>query len=469
MVLVDTHAHLTAKEFQNDRDEVLERASEAGVKWIIVPSTTVEDSHQAIALAERHPAIRVCVGIHPHEASGASREALQQIERLSHHPAVVAIGEIGLDFHYQFAPLSVQREAFRAQLEIAGRRNLPVVIHSREALQETILMVEDAVREEPAWRAHKAMPESRHPAPRGVFHCFPGETADAWRVIEQGFLISFPGIITFKNAETVREVASSISLEHILLETDSPYMTPVPHRGKRNEPAHVTLVAARLAALQGLSLEDVARSTLYGAYRLFGVGEPGPPRITYTLRNSLYVNLTRRCSADCVFCDRKGEAVIKGHNLRIEGEPSAQEVLDEIGDPRSYKEIVFCGYGEPTIRLEVLLETARELKARGGKIRLDTNGHGNLIHGRNIVPELAQVLDSVSISLNSADPAQYGALMRVDASRYFPAMVEFARECTQHLANVFMTIVDLPEVDVERARKLIEDDIGAVFRRRPYF
>jgi TatD DNase family protein len=329
--------------------------------------------------------------------------------------------------------------------------------------------VEEALRSGPSWRTHKIVPEGRHPAPRGVFHCFPGTSAEAWRVIHLGFLISFPGILTFKNAGAAREVASSISLEHLLLETDSPYMAPAPHRGKRNEPAHIALVAERLAELQGLSLEDIARSTRYGAYRLFGVGEAGPPSITYRLRDSLYVNLTLRCSADCVFCDRKGEAVIKGHNLRIQHEPSADDVEAEIGDPRRYREIVFCGYGEPTVRLEVMLEIARRVKAKGGKTRLDTNGHGNLINGRNIIPELVPVIDSVSISLNSADPAQYGELMRIDASRYFPAMVEFARECTRHFSHVFMSVVDVDGIDVERARRLVEDDIGAIFRRRPYF
>jgi TatD DNase family protein len=468
-MFVDTHAHLTAKEFDADRDAVIARAAEAGVEWIIIPSTTVEDSRRAVALAEAHRMLRVAVGIHPHEAATATPEALGAIEALVRHPSVVAIGEIGLDYHYDFAPREVQREAFRAQLEIARRYDLPVVIHSREALEETIALVEESVRAEPSWRTHRVVPEARHPAPRGVFHCFPGDANDAWRVIQLGFVVSFPGILTFKNADRAREVASSLSLEHLLLETDSPYMAPVPHRGTRNEPAFIGRIAERLAELQGLSVEDVARSTRYGAYRLFGVGEPGPPRITYQLRDSLYVNLTLRCTADCVFCDRKGEAVIKGHNLRIEEEPSVEQILVEIGDPRRYREVVFCGYGEPTVRLETMLEIARRVKQQGGATRLDTNGHGNLIHGRNVVPELASTIDTVSISLNTADPVQYGELMRLDASRYFPAMVEFARECVRNFRRVYMTIVDIEGVDVERAQRLVEDDIGATFKRRPYF
>jgi TatD DNase family protein len=302
-----------------------------------------------------------------------------------------------------------------------------------------------------------------------VFHCFSGDVAAAWEVIRMGFLISLPGIVTFKNAGLAAEVASSVSLEHFLLETDSPYMTPVPFRGQRNEPQHLGLIAERIAALQHLSVEDVGRATSYGAYRLFGIGRAPTPEIVYRLRNSLYVNLTIRCNADCVFCDRKGEAVIKGHNLRIEKEPTAEEVIRAIGDPASWAEVVFCGYGEPTIRLKELKEVAAWVKSRGGKTRLNTDGHGSLINKRNIVPELAGILDAVSVSLNSPDPAQYGELMRLDPGVYFPAMLDFAREAVRHIPRVVMTIVDMPGIDVARARQLVEGEIGATFQSRPFF
>ena len=202
---------------------------------------------------------------------------------------------------------------------------------------------------------------------------------------------------------------------------------------------------------------------------MFGVGTPGPPVFVYPLKNSLYVNLTIRCNADCVFCDRKGEAVIKGHNLRIEREPEAAEVIAAIGDPGRFEEIVFCGYGEPTIRLEAMKEVASWVKAHGGRTRLNTDGHGSVINKRNIVPELAGLIDAVSISLNSTDPAQYGALMRIDGSRFFPAMVDFAREAVRLLPKVTMTIVDLSDVDRERARRFVEEEIGATFYTRPFF
>ncbi|MGB2959525.1 MAG: TatD family hydrolase [Bacteroidota bacterium] len=466
-MFVDSHAHLTSRDFETDRDDVIARALEAGVRSILNPSINLEDSKRAVELAERHPAVYACVGVHPHEAGKAGD--VSEIEELSKHPKVVAIGEIGLDFHYDYSPRDVQARVFKDQLEIARRRGLPVVIHTRESISETVAIVQEMVAANPEWMGQKARPEDRYPPPRGVFHCFPGDVDQAWTVIRLGFYVSFPGILTFKNPGRAREVAGSISLEHFLIETDSPYMAPVPHRGKRNEPAHVGLIAAKLAELQRLSVPDVARATSYAAHRLFGIGEPPEPLFTYTLRDALYVNLTNRCNADCVFCDRKGEAIIKGQSLRLEREPTPDEVIERIGDPNRYSEIVFCGYGEPTIRLDALKEVSRWVKAHGGKTRLNTDGHGSLINKRNIVPELVPFIDAISISLNSPDPHQYGELMRIDGVKHFAAMVDFAKECVRAIPVVMMTVVELEEVSMEEARTLVEEEIGATFIRRPYF
>lgn len=468
-LFVESHAHITSSQFDADRPEVLRRAHDAGVTSIVNPGTDPDDSRRAIELAQQFAGVFACVGIHPHEAKKGDEKALGIIEELSHQSKVVAIGEIGLDFHYDFSPRDVQERVFRAQLEIACRRDLPVVIHTREALEQTIRIVEDVIAAHPAWRERRRPPYSRTPGPRGVFHCFPGDVATAWQLIELGFYVSVPGIVTFANAGLSTALAAGVSTEHLLLETDSPYLTPVPHRGKRNEPSHIPLIAAKIAELQHLSVEDIARTTSFSAWKLFGIGSAPKPVIAYRLRNSLYLNLTIRCNADCVFCDRKGEAIIKGHNLRIEREPETKDAIEAIGDPTTYDEIVFCGYGEPTIRLDVVKDVARWVKDHGGKTRLNTDGHGNVINKRNIVPELVGLLDSVSISLNSSDPAQYGKLMRIDGERFFPAMIDFAKECVRLLPDVAMTVVDLNEVEQERARRLVEEEIGARFVTRPYF
>lgn len=467
-MIIDSHAHLNSEEYDADRDEVLRRATDAGVEAIVVPGTTVTSSRQALALAGEHENVYACVGIHPHDASTATAEALTQIEELSKSDRVVAIGEIGLDYHYDMSPRDAQRDAFRKQIDIAVRRNLPIVVHTRESVAEAIATVEEAVRQNPGWKAEGANVHARIPALRGVFHCFPGGPDEVWRLLDLGFLVSYPGIVTFRNSPVV-DTIKKIGFDHILLETDSPYLSPVPLRGKRNEPANVVLVARKIAEIFGADVNDVIRAARHNTKKLFGIKPFDPPQIAYRLRNSLYLNITLRCDADCFFCDRKGDAVVKGHNLKIEKEPTAEEVIEAIGDPKTFDEVVFCGYGEPTIRLDVVKQVARWVKEKGGKVRLNTDGHGNVINHRNIVPELRGLVDTVSISLNSIDPDQYGTMMRIDGKRYHREMVEFARECTKSLPHVVMTIVGMNDVDAEAAREFVKKEIGAEFRIRPYF
>ena len=254
-----------------------------------------------------------------------------------------------------------------------------------------------------------------------------------------------------------------------MLETDAPYLTPAPHRGKRNEPVFIPDIGKKVAEICGATVEDVARTTTYNAQRLFNIGELDAPVFTYTLGKSLYLNLTIRCNADCIFCDRKGEAVVKGHNLKITREPTVDEVILEIKDPKLYAEIVFCGYGEPTIRFDAVKEIGAWVKANGGKVRLNTDGHGSVINKRNIAPELRGVVDSVSISLNSVDPDQYGDLMRIDGRKYHAAMVDFAREAKKYVPEVVMSVVGMNDVDLEKAKRFVLDELGATYRVRPYF
>ena len=468
MMFIDSHAHLNSDDFRADFEEVLKRSNAAGVETIIVPGTTVETSLEAIALSEKYPNIYACVGIHPHDASKGSSEALEKIDRMTEHKKVVAVGEIGLDYHYDFSPRDIQREVFKKQIQIAIRRNLPIVVHTRESQDDTIGVVDEAVKANPGWCVEESSVHTRLPARRGVFHCFPGGPEEANRVMELGFFVSYPGIVTFKNSPVI-ETLKSIGYDHILLETDSPYLAPVPLRGKRNEPANVVLIAQKIAEVFGASVKDVARAARFNTKKLFNIEPFDSPRIAYELKNSLYLNITIRCNADCTFCDRKGEAIVKGHNLKIEKEPSVEEVQNAIGDPKTFEEIVFCGYGEPTIRLDVIKEVARWVKEKGGRVRLNTDGHGNVINHRNIVPELVGLIDSVSISLNSIDPIQYGELMRLDGERYHIAMIEFARECVKQLPEVVMTVVGMQEIDIASAREFVHKNIGAEFRVRPYF
>jgi TatD DNase family protein len=263
---IDSHAHLFFEDFTDDLPQVLARAAAEGVHRIIVPATDLKSSNEAVALASKYAGLYACVGIHPHEAAKAADEDLEQIKNLGFRPKVVAIGEIGMDFHYDFSPPERQEEIFRAQLRIAVERNLPVVIHTREAEERTYRIVEDVVREHPRWR------EKDHGFLRGVFHCFPGSAREAEYVQRLGFFVSYPGIVTFKKSPSVA-VIQEIGIENLLIETDTPYMTPVPFRGKRNEPAYVVLVAKKIAEVLGISEEEVARVTCRNTMRLFGLSE----------------------------------------------------------------------------------------------------------------------------------------------------------------------------------------------------
>lgn len=450
---IDTHAHLFYPNFKVDLDKVIERAKDTGVDYILVPATDIATSKQAIELSEKYDFIFASVGIHPHDTKGWSDNLITELEELANHKKVVAIGEIGLDYYYDFSPREKQLQAFKSQINLALKLDKPIIVHNRDSNDDIMNFA----------RKYK---ES---GLRAQYHCFAGSIADARELIEMHHYISFPGNITFKKADTLRNVLSRIAVENLLLETDSPFMTPVPHRGERNEPALIKLVAEKIAEVHQLRVEDVARTTSYNAYKLFGIGNKPVLSYTYQIGQSLYINVTNRCNADCVFCDRKGEAVINGYNLKMKKseEPDAKVYINEIGDPKKYTEIVFCGYGEPTIRWDVVKEVAKYVKDNGGKTRMNTDGHGSFINKRDITPELAGLIDTVSISLNSTDPEQYAKLMRIDSSMH-QEMLDFAKRAKNY-THVVLSIVGMSEVDSEAAKKFVTEEVGVDFREREYF
>lgn len=452
-MFIDTHAHLFYPNFNGEVDQVVKRAIESDVKVIIVPATDLISSQQAIELTEKYENIYAAVGVHPHDSKEWNDNIINKLEELAKNKKVVAIGEIGLDYYYDFSPRDIQLKAFEEQIQLALKLKLPIIVHNRQANDDIMNII----------RKYKDT------GLRAQFHCFAGSLKDAKELIEMHHLISFTGNITFNKAESLRHIVSNISIESMLLETDSPFMTPVPHRGNRNEPAYIKLIAEKIAEVQNLTVEDVARATTHNVYKLFGIGSKPPVSFTYKIGNSLYINVTNRCNADCIFCDRKGDAVINGYNLKMKKseEPEAEVYIKEIGDPKKYKEIVFCGYGEPTIRWEVVKKIAKYVKDNGGITRLNTDGHGNVINKRDITPELEGLIDVVSISLNSVDPEQYAKLMRVDPSLH-AEMIDFAKKAKKY-SRVVMTIVGMNEVDSEAAKKFVTDVLGVEFREREYF
>jgi TatD DNase family protein len=257
--LIDTHCHLNFDSYDADRDQVIARAAESGVTRVINPGVDQPSSQAAVDLAARYEGIFAAVGIHPNDTAAFSNADLGWIESLAKQPKVVAIGEIGLDYHWQDSPKEMQFQAFEAQLGLAARLELPVIIHNREASEDVIAILENWARDLPPALRDRA----------GVLHSYSAPRSVAERALAAGFYLGFTGPITFKNADDLRRIAVAVPLDRILVETDGPFLTPSPYRGKRNEPAYVTLVTERIAALKTIPVEQMAAATTTNAERLF--------------------------------------------------------------------------------------------------------------------------------------------------------------------------------------------------------
>jgi TatD DNase family protein len=253
--LIDTHCHLDSDPYLNDLEAVLSRAAVAGVSRIVTVGVDLESSHRAVSLADGHPGISAAVGVHPHHAGSCGAEDLAELETLTRQPKVVALGEIGLDLHYDYSSFDQQLECFSRQLALARSLHLPVIIHDREAHLEVLEILQKV-----------------GPLPAGgVMHCFSGDTVLAEAVMDLGYYISIPGVVTFSKAKMLQDAVRQVPLDRLLLETDGPYLAPEPRRGRRNEPSLLLFTAARVAELKEVSLDDLAEVTSANAVRLFGL------------------------------------------------------------------------------------------------------------------------------------------------------------------------------------------------------
>jgi TatD DNase family protein len=253
-MLIDSHAHLEMREFDADRDDAVRRAKEAGVDVIVTVGTNLRDCRKVLAIAARHEAVYAALGVHPHDVKGIDERTYDDIRKLVKQPKVVAYGEIGLDFYRNRSPRDVQIRCFGEQLELADEFDLPVIIHDRDAHAETLKMIG-------AWKGKK----------RGVVHCFSGDAAMAKKCLDMGFYISIPGPATYPKAEKILDVVRQVPLGRLLVETDAPYLTPQPHRGKRNEPAFVVHTARKIAEVKAVPFAEVAAATSQNARDLFDI------------------------------------------------------------------------------------------------------------------------------------------------------------------------------------------------------
>ena len=249
----DSHAHYDDERFDEDREELIESLKENGVEIVLNAAADMKSCHTSLALAEKYPFIYSSVGVHPHDVKDLAEAEIEEMKELAKHPKVVAVGEIGLDYYYDNSPREEQRQWFKRQLQLAKEVDLPVIIHSREASQETFdIIMESGVE-------------------KGVIHCFSGSYELAKEYVKKGFYIGVGGALTFKNAKKAIEVVEGINLDHILIETDAPYMTPVPYRGKRNDSTYLKFVVQKIAEIKGISEDEVEYVTSQNARKLFDI------------------------------------------------------------------------------------------------------------------------------------------------------------------------------------------------------
>lgn len=254
-MIIDTHTHVTETQFDADREEVMQRAKEAGVTKIFEVACETKIWDKALKFSERND-VYISFGVHPHEASKASKNDLEKLEMLLQNKKTIALGEIGLDYHYDLSPRNIQRELFLKQLDIADNYNKPVIVHCRSAYEEMITM----------FKNYKKIP-------RGVIHSYAGTVEEAKTFLDMGFYIGIPGTVTFPKSDKVKEVVLETPIEKLLIETDCPYRAPQKFRGKRNEPAYVVEVLKEVAVIKNISFEEAAKITTANALKLFNIGE----------------------------------------------------------------------------------------------------------------------------------------------------------------------------------------------------
>ena len=464
-VYIDTHAHLDDKHYAPILNETVENAQTAGVMRMVLQGCSLPECRHVVEIVENHSALFTTLGCHPHSAKDWNSQSGDELIKLIADcgSKCVGIGEIGLDYHYDFSTPEQQRIAFYDQLRLASQLDLPVVIHCREAWDDTLA----ALRE---WVAQKKRTCLFH----GIVHCWFGTPEQSRTLRELGFLMGIGGSLTFRKSLDVRDSVQEIPLNSFVLETDAPYLTPVPFRGKPNAPAYIPLIAETVAELSETTVEQVAKITTRNALLVYGrMGLPEQPATVYVIGSSLYIALTNRCSCDCVFCPRETDPVIKGWNLKRSEDPTKEEVfsaLEEWGPTfEQYKEVVFCGFGEPTLRLDLLLDIARWAKARGAvKIRVNTNGLSDLSNGEGSVQKMVGFVDTVSISLNAIDKESYNKLNRPEQPAVaWETLLRFVQEAAATLPECIASAVVLPNTSVEPIEKLAKS-LGAKFRPRPF-
>lgn len=438
-LLFDTHCHLHFADFEPDLEDAVGRAFDSGVRGILVPSIDLESSIRSSSMA-RDLGLWSAAGFHPNHLEGASDPAFREVAALSLLPQAAAVGETGLDFYRDRFPRDVQTSWFRRHIDLSRALGLPLVVHSRGAEAEVL----DLLPESPPFPV--------------VLHSWCGQGAVTEKAVKRGFYFGITGAATYRKSAMARNLGL-IPRELVLCETDAPFLPPEPHRGRRNEPAYCALTAARIALEWSLPVGETLSVLWENSLRAFRLS-PGSRRthLVYPIDGNLYVNITGRCNASCVFCIRNRQDGLGGYHLRHRDEPSQEAVLSALSvtDPAGYGEVVFCGYGEPTMRPDLLRTAADLVLSAGGRTRLNTNG---LCLGHMTLRDAEDMLgrfQRVSISLNASGAAEYSRLCRGSGNDAWDNLMGFIRLVKRIGMPAVLTAVDGSGADMQRVRALAD-------------
>ena len=401
-------------------------------------------------LSIQNKRIFLVLGIQSTNIYPQNEDVEKVLNKLIVNHKVIAIGVIGLDYRKNKISRVTQKIIFEKQLDLAQRNNLPVIISCPEAFNDCYEILLKRIHQKKQVR--------------GAFNYFSENEKQIKSIIDLGLFVSFSEKIINRKENRLQKIVSVVPQNRLLVRTGG-------EKNCKKDTNKIDKIIKEVAFLRKKVIpHDIARITSYNAISLFKLPIKFKDQYTYQIRNSLYINLTNRCTNVCDFCPRLKEPVVKGYYLKLRNEPTAKQIIKEIGDPKEYEEIVFCGYGEPTLRLKTVEKIAKYIKARGGKTRLNTNGHANIIAKRNVLPKMKGLFDVISISLNFHNKKLYLKHCKpIFGNKTWEGLIEFII-CSKDVAKkVVVTAVDgCKDVDIARCKK-IADILKVNFRGRTYY
>ncbi len=403
----------------------------------MVPGISLKSSLKAALLSETRTGVFAAAGIHPNEFDPDFQDSSAGLPEILLRPRVIAVGETGLDLYRERTSVEHQIKIFRKHIRLAEAFGLTLIVHSRNAEREVLDVLGDDV----------SVPV--------IMHCYTGPSDTAREAADRGYYIGFAGPMTFRKNRWLRDLAGSLRVDRILIETDAPYLSPEPLRGRRNEPSNVKYIADAVSEIWGRGLEETAGTLMKNSLQALQLGPVRRTDLVYLLYGNIYMNITGRCTNQCRFCIKERADGIGGYYLKHHGEPIEERLESIIGTLRPHmgKELVFCGYGEPTMRPELLKRLARSTSDRGFSVRLNTNGSCLTRLSPEETAELLEPFDAVSVSLNASCRDQYNSICRPADGNAWDRLMEFI-ELAGRAASVRLTAVRYSGVDMESVEKL---------------